>query len=419
MQQGDSRPDRSTPQCWIFERHPIVLPIDRERQLTLDHIQVDSKDPLLLEGHTVFLSLGVASVAQLAHPVEPKAEVIVTKRVTNWELLLQCHTNFELVLSPGVRYDLPVMVPVHERSRTNDCPEQVVWLKQEGMSVVLAEMYFLRTVARVPAEFISLTCDHHWVQQLANFKVLLGRLQLFWLLLFQIVIGRLSWQFGVMRWFSTWGTAQMVRWLRPSPWLGPSIWFITFSRLELCFHTNHHGYPMLHSVKQRFSLQLRLLGLFTFPLFQHFLKRSENVSFSPFPEHKWKLGNFLTFLWTTEVLKIVDCKLNTRLLWVHKLSTAEFIAANTLPAHRLMMVDLSVQEASRACLALYHIVKKHPCHDGGRTTETIGELALLAEVQGMGLQTKGAVEDATGSFTALQGLVNDFYKVEIIKVILL
>jgi len=54
-------------------------------------------------------------VAQLPEPVKAETEIVVAESVADGKLLLGGHTDFELVLSPGISYDFPVVLPVHER----------------------------------------------------------------------------------------------------------------------------------------------------------------------------------------------------------------------------------------------------------------------------------------------------------------
>ena len=73
---------------------------------------------------------------QLSKTIEAKAKVVVAESVRNAELLLSGDTNLKLVLSTRVSNNLPVVLTIHKRSIRNHCPEKIVGLVEECMSVV-------------------------------------------------------------------------------------------------------------------------------------------------------------------------------------------------------------------------------------------------------------------------------------------
>jgi hypothetical protein len=56
---------------------------------------------------------------------------------------LQSDADFALMLGPGVRYDFPVVLAVHERPIRYYRPEQIIRLQEESMPIIRAKMNFL------------------------------------------------------------------------------------------------------------------------------------------------------------------------------------------------------------------------------------------------------------------------------------
>jgi hypothetical protein len=81
---------------------------------------------------------------QLTKAIETEPKLIVTECVTTAELLLGGYSNFELVLCPRIRYDLPIVLPIHEWSIGQHGSEQVIILLQKCMSVVRGECDLFR-----------------------------------------------------------------------------------------------------------------------------------------------------------------------------------------------------------------------------------------------------------------------------------
>ena len=82
-------------------------------------------------------------MSQLAHSIEPKTEIIITERCRCREFLLQSDADFAFMLGPSVRYDLPVVLAIHERPIRDYRPEQVVRLQQKSMPIIRAKVNFL------------------------------------------------------------------------------------------------------------------------------------------------------------------------------------------------------------------------------------------------------------------------------------
>ena len=116
MEEGDRCPDGPTTHGLVLEGHAEVLAIKRKRNLTLVHVEVDSKNTLLFEGLAVLATLSIATVSQLAKAIKSESEIVVAEGVAHTELLLRRDPDFEFVLRARVSYNLPVVLPVHERS---------------------------------------------------------------------------------------------------------------------------------------------------------------------------------------------------------------------------------------------------------------------------------------------------------------
>ena len=112
---------------------------------------------------TILGSFRVASVSQLPEPIEPVAEVVVAEGVADTEFLLCCYPNLELVLCPGVCYDFPVVLPVHERSVRYHGSEQVICLHKKSVPVIRRKIDFFRRVVRIPAKLVDIWTE---IQQL-------------------------------------------------------------------------------------------------------------------------------------------------------------------------------------------------------------------------------------------------------------
>ena len=82
-------------------------------------------------------------MSQLAHSIEPKTEIIIAERRRCRKFLLQSDADFALMLGPGVRYDFPVVLAVHERPIRYYRPEQIIRLQEESMPIIRAKMNFL------------------------------------------------------------------------------------------------------------------------------------------------------------------------------------------------------------------------------------------------------------------------------------
>ena len=83
-------------------------------------------------------------MSQLSKAIEAKTKIVVTEGIRNAELLLSGDPDLELMFSSCVSNNFPVVLTVHERSIRNHCPEKIVSLVEECMSVVTRESYFLR-----------------------------------------------------------------------------------------------------------------------------------------------------------------------------------------------------------------------------------------------------------------------------------
>ena len=94
-------------------------------------------------------------MAQLAHPVEAIAKVIVAKSVTDAELLLLGDTNFKLVLCPRVCDDLPVVLAIHKGSVWDHGPEEIVGFVKECVAAVSWESDLFGWIVDVPAELMN------------------------------------------------------------------------------------------------------------------------------------------------------------------------------------------------------------------------------------------------------------------------
>lgn len=177
VQQTHCRPNWSSSQWFILKCYALVDTVDTKAQLSLVHVEKNPEDTFLFELMAVFSAFRIGAVSQLTHSVEPKAKIIIAKRIAHTELLLQSDTNFKLVLCSWVCHNLPVVLPVHKRSVSQYCSEQIIRLNQKRMSVVLAEMNLFRRMARVPAKFVWLQ-----IQQLQPrlHEFYLGRFGLCW-----------------------------------------------------------------------------------------------------------------------------------------------------------------------------------------------------------------------------------------------
>jgi len=61
----------------VFESYSHELPIKRERQSAVVHVQAHSKDAFLFEGLAIRLTQGIATVSQLTKSIISKSEIIV------------------------------------------------------------------------------------------------------------------------------------------------------------------------------------------------------------------------------------------------------------------------------------------------------------------------------------------------------
>ena len=82
-------------------------------------------------------------MSKLSKAIEAKAKIVVAEGVRYAEFLLSGDPDLQLVLSSCISNNLPVVLTVHERSIRNHCPEQIVCLVEERMSIVTGEGYFL------------------------------------------------------------------------------------------------------------------------------------------------------------------------------------------------------------------------------------------------------------------------------------
>lgn len=108
-------PDRPSSQRFMVKGDTLIDAVYTVTELSLVHIEKYAEDALLFERLSVLLPLGVGTVSELPHPVEPKAEVVVAERVTDTKFLLQSDPYLKLVLCPGVGHDFPVMLSIHKR----------------------------------------------------------------------------------------------------------------------------------------------------------------------------------------------------------------------------------------------------------------------------------------------------------------
>ena len=84
-------------------------------------------------------------MSELTNTIEPKSEFIVAEGTRRREPLLSWNSNFELVLSPSIRDDLPVMDTVHEGLICDQSPKQVILLIKESMPIIQIEVNFFWT----------------------------------------------------------------------------------------------------------------------------------------------------------------------------------------------------------------------------------------------------------------------------------
>ena len=94
-------------------------------------------------------------MSQLAEPIESEAEVVVTEGVGDAELLLSRYTDLQLVLSPCICDNLPIVLTVHERSVRNHCPEEVIGFIEEGVTIIARKGNLLGRIVRVPTELVD------------------------------------------------------------------------------------------------------------------------------------------------------------------------------------------------------------------------------------------------------------------------
>ena len=124
MQQGHCRPDRPPFQFFVLEGHPLVLIINRYRQLALGHVEQNAKHPFLLELFVAErLAVGAIAMPQLPVAVEGPAEGVVAESRLEVEVPILTHADLQFVLGAGVRNDLPVVDPLVEALVGDDRPE--------------------------------------------------------------------------------------------------------------------------------------------------------------------------------------------------------------------------------------------------------------------------------------------------------
>lgn len=116
MEERYGRPDGPSAHSLVLKSHSEVLAVESERDLTLVHVEVHPENAFFLERLAIFTTLSVTTVSQLAKAVKSKSEIVVTKGVAHAEFLLSRDADFEFVLGARVRYNLPVVLPVHKWS---------------------------------------------------------------------------------------------------------------------------------------------------------------------------------------------------------------------------------------------------------------------------------------------------------------
>ena len=132
MQEGYRGPDRSSLQLFIFKCHSLILIIDGYGQLAFGHIKKDAQHALLFKLLVAKrLPVGPVAVSQLAITVESPAELIVAKGCLQVEITALAHPNLQLVLSPGIGHDLPIVDTLIKALVCDDSAEKVLFLLQE------------------------------------------------------------------------------------------------------------------------------------------------------------------------------------------------------------------------------------------------------------------------------------------------
>ena len=104
-------------------------------------------------------------MSQLSKTIETKAKVVVTEGVRYAKLLLSGDPDLKLMFSSRVGNYFPVVLTVHKRSIRNHCPEEIVGLVEECMSIVTREGNFLGRIIWVPAKLMDVWTEmmvHHF-----------------------------------------------------------------------------------------------------------------------------------------------------------------------------------------------------------------------------------------------------------------
>lgn len=76
-------------------------------------------------------------MAKLSEAVVGETELIVRERRVDVELLLRCHADLQLMLSPRIRDNLPIVNAVGEGPIADHCAEVVVRFVEEHVAAVL------------------------------------------------------------------------------------------------------------------------------------------------------------------------------------------------------------------------------------------------------------------------------------------
>jgi len=109
VKQRDGCVDWTTTELLVFEGHAHIFSIEGEGQGAEVHVEADSQDAFFLELLAEWDPNRVTVVPKLAQPIVGEPELIVREGRVNIELLLCCHANLELMVSPGVRHNLPIV----------------------------------------------------------------------------------------------------------------------------------------------------------------------------------------------------------------------------------------------------------------------------------------------------------------------
>lgn len=92
---------------------------------------------------------------------------MVTERAIKIECFRRCHSNFDLIFSPGVSHNFPVMDAPTESIIGNDGPKNIGLLFQKHVSVALRKHNTCAECIGVPCESITAdvrarsSCWHH------------------------------------------------------------------------------------------------------------------------------------------------------------------------------------------------------------------------------------------------------------------